>query len=171
MAVILGRAITLPAWPGFGLSLVALFFYFLSSAPGAFVPLNLALSGILAGLALLYRVNFGGYVALVIALDFVIECWTSDRAHRWKELLFGAAAFVVPMLACVFIFCLLVYGKRFVDGIADFTVTSQKIMLQYRFIGLKWSFQLAGAVLFPFVWFACACCRPATRCHTNSCLR
>ena len=58
------------------------------------------------------------------------------------------------MLACVFIFCLRVYGKRFIDGIGDFTVTSQKIMLHYRFIDLKWSVQLAGAVLFPFVWFA-----------------
>src|SRR5260370_42390826 len=27
-------------------------------------------------------------------------------------------------------------------------------MLQYRFIGLRWSFQLAGVLLFPAVWLS-----------------
>ena len=164
----LGRAITLPAWPGFGLSLVALLFYFLSAEGGAFVRLNLVLSGMLTGLVLLYRVNFGGYVALVIASDLVIE-WTIDRAHRWKELLFKVATFVVPMLACVSILCLRIYGNRLVDGISDFTITSQRIMI-YRFIDLKsgrfnWparcSFRLSGPL--------CACCRAAASCPGDFC--
>jgi hypothetical protein len=158
VAVTLGRAITLPAWPGFGLSVVALLVYFLAPEGGAFARLNLVLSGALTGLVLLYRVNFGGYVALIIAADLVIEYCTSDcvgdRAHRWKDLLFKVAAFVVPMLACVSILCLRIYGNRLVDGISDFTLTSQKLMFQYRFIGLRWSFQLAGVLLFPAVWLS-----------------
>jgi hypothetical protein len=150
-AVTLSRAITLPAWPGFGLSVVALLVYFL--APQR--RLNLMVSGALTGLALLYRVNFGGYVAVVIAADLVIECCTGgragDRAHRWKDLLFKGVAFVVPTLACVSILCFCIYGKRFLDGIGEFTVTSQQIMLQ-RFIPLAWSLQMAGVLLFPSVW-------------------
>jgi hypothetical protein len=151
-AVALGRTITLPAWPGFGLSVVALLVYFVAPAR----RLNLVLSGALTGLALLYRVNFGGYVALIIAADLVIECCTSggarDRAHRWKDLLFKAAAFVVPMLACVSILCFCIYGKRFIEGISEFTITSQHIMLQRGFIPLTWSLQMAGVLLFPSVW-------------------
>ena len=157
-AVALGRAITLPAWPGFGLSVVALLFYFLAPEDGALGRLNLVLSGVLTGLALLYRVNFGGYVALVIAADLMIEYYSSDRvgdgAHRWKDLLFKVAAFVVPMLACASIFCLLIYGNRLLDGIGEFTITSQRLMLQRGFIVLKWSFQLAGVLLFPAVWLS-----------------
>jgi hypothetical protein len=157
-AITLGRTITLPAWPGFGLSVVALLFYFLSPEAGAFPGLNLVVSGALTGLALLYRVNFGGYVALVVAADLMIECCRGDRVgnrgYRWKDLLFKGTAFVVPMLACVSILCLRIYGNRLLDGISEFTVTSQQIMLQRGFIGLKWSFQLAGALLVPAVWLS-----------------
>jgi len=154
LAAALGRAIALPAWPGFGLSAVALLVYFLAQEDSLFPWLTLALSGALTGLALLYRVNFGGYVVLVVAADLMIDFdrigW---RRRHWRQPLFNGATFVVPMLACLSTLCLGIYGNRLPEGIAEFTLTSQKIMLQSGFIDLTWSLPLAAAFLFPPVWF------------------
>lgn len=158
VAATLGRVIAIPAWPGFGLAMVALLVYLLSQQGGGFARLTLGLSGALTGLALLYRVNFGGYVVLIIAADLMIEGWPINRlgwqAGRWRQPLLKGVIFIAPMLACLSIFCFGIYGNRLVEGISEFTVTSQKLMSQYRFVDLRWSFKLAGALLLPAVWFS-----------------
>src|SRR5262249_31102227 len=54
--------LVLPVWPGFALALSALLVYLCSLHVRHGRLLALAVSGILTALALLYRINFGGYV-------------------------------------------------------------------------------------------------------------
>ena len=156
-AATLGRAVAIPAWPGFGLAMAALLVYLLSREGGALARLTLGLSGALTGLALLYRLNFGGYVALIVAIDLLIEGCPMDRAawraRQWRTPLFNGAIFGAPLLACVLAICFCVYGNRIVEGIIEFSYTSQKLMAKFRFIDLRWSLRLSGAIVFPAVWF------------------
>jgi hypothetical protein len=157
VAAAMGRAIMLPAWPGFGLSAVGLFAYLLSDENGRFGWAAVGLSGAVTGLALLYRVNFGGYVAAAVVGSLVIGWCSLGRAgwreRRWKGPLFTAAAFTIPMLLSSLGFCFAIYGKQMGAGISQFTLTAQKLMLQRGFIDLKLSAPLAGKLLFPVGWF------------------
>lgn len=157
----IAKGISLPSWTGFGLCAVALLAYFLSqtSQPGGrYRSLKVACSGILTGLALLYRLNFGAYVAAVVALDLAVEWW-SARKPSWKrdslkDLSRTAACFFIPMLICFFGFCFLIYGTRIGGAIAQFTVDAQRIMVRRGFVDLKFRIALvAGTLVFPAGWY------------------
>jgi hypothetical protein len=157
LTVALGRSITLPSWPAFGLALAALLIYFLSRRAPHFGWLLLALSGTLTSLAVLYRINFGGYVALVAGADLMIGCWQigekEDWVRRWKQLLLAAAIFFISMLAGFLGLGYGIYGNRMVAAVSEFTVTAQRLMLERGFIALTPSLRLAAILVFPAAWF------------------
>ena len=161
VAASIAKGIALPLWPGFGLSAVALLAYLSSQTSPNGRPhrwLAVALSGILTGLAVLYRLNFGAYVAAVVAVDLVINWWSSGKlrwkSDRLKSLSVTAAAFFIPMLICFFGFCFWVYGTRMVAAIAQFTVTAQRTMLHRGFVDLTYHMRLVScAVVFPAGWY------------------
>jgi hypothetical protein len=161
VAASIGKGIALPSWPGFGLSVVVLLAYLSSQTSQNGRPhrwLANALAGILTGLVLLYRLNFGAYVAAVVAVDLVIEWWSSGQP-RWnsdvlKSLSVTAAAFFIPMLVCFLGFCSWAYGMRMGAAISQFTITAQRSMLQRGFVELTFHIRLVFcALVFPAVWY------------------
>ena len=160
-AASIAKGIALPSWPGFGLSVVVLLAYLASQTSQSGRPhqwLAVALAGVLTGLALLYRLNFGAYVAAVVAVDLVIEWWSSGKpkwnSDRLKSLSVTAAAFFIPMLVCFLGFCGWAYGTRMGAAISQFTITAQRTMLQHGFVELTFHIRLVFcALVFPAAWY------------------
>ena len=161
VAASIGKGIALPSWPGFGLSVVVLLAYLSCQTSPNGRPHRwraIALAGILTGLALLYRLNFGAYVAAVVAVDLVIDWWWSGKARwssdRLKSLSVSAAAFFIPMLVCFLGFCSWAYGTRMGAAISQFTITAQRTMLQHGFVELTFHIRLVFcALIFPAIWY------------------
>lgn len=153
------KGIALPSWSGFGLSAVALLAYLMASQPGGrYRWLKIAFSGLLTGLALLFRVNFGAYVAAVVALDLALQWWCAGRpgskSDCLKSLTLAATAFFVPMLICFFGFCSWAYGTHMGAAIPAFTVNAQRTMVRRGFVDLRFHFALVStALIFPAGWY------------------
>lgn len=156
IAATLGHTLALAAWPGFAVALVALLTYLWAQQSGAYRRPILILAGVLTAIAVLYRVNFGGYVVLIIGTDLVIEHWPLTlnrwREERWTRMLADGVAFGIPMLICLAVVCLSIFGARLAAGVSEFTVTSQKIMLQRGFVELQPTPLMAFALLFLPGW-------------------
>src|SRR5262249_22530877 len=75
VAASVGSTITSAPWPGFAVSMAALLIYldWLCGKPSRIGVL--VTSGFLAGFAMLWRVNFGGYVAMIVAIDLLVQWW------------------------------------------------------------------------------------------------
>ncbi len=95
----IGSAISLPFWPGFALSLSALLMHLRSQEAERHRLWLVAGSGLLTALALLSRVNFGGYVLAVIAIDFLQRWWLDGRDRGRFRLQSELTAFECVRLA------------------------------------------------------------------------
>lgn len=155
-AASIGNAITLPSWPGFAVSIVALLTYLYSEYGPRDRLWGVGASGVLTGLALLYRINFGAYVAMVVGFDLLLPWCYRDRAPRDRRSLqvdlLRATVFVGSLALCCAAFCFWVYGRHVATAVPDLIVNGQRLILA-RFNGLPFSLGLASAVALPPLWF------------------
>jgi hypothetical protein len=157
LAVSIGAGLGLASWPGFALSFAALLTYLLADS----FPINrsvvIALSGILTGAAIMYRVNFGGYVAVVICIDVLLS-WYLQGPARWngerrRLFVLNLTAFLIPVLTVCISICLLVFGTNAGRAVSEFVVTAQQLMLKRGFLNLKYIPEFAWIITFPSAWF------------------
>lgn len=152
----IGSAISIPSWPGFALSLSALLMYLRSQEAERHRLWIVAGSGVLAALALLHRINFGGYVLVVIAIDFLQRWWLDGRdrgSFRLQRELTALTAFVLPLITVTVGFCVWVYGGEIAVGVSQFIVRAQRLMALRGFIQLEFAPPLASGLAVPFFWF------------------
>jgi hypothetical protein len=158
VAASIGSALNVAVWPGFAFSLITLLAYLCLQSGKGNRRLGIGISGILTGLALLYRVNFGAYVAVVILIDLLLQWWFSGeerwRRHSLKNVFLDLVAYTVPLVVCCVGFCLWIYGGNISAGVYQFTVNTQKIMYLRGFIILEYSAELVCALVLPFGWFS-----------------
>ena len=152
----IGNAISLPFWPGFALSLSALLMYLRAQEAERHRLWLVAGSGVLTALALLSRVNFGGYVLAVVAIDFLQRWWLDGRDRerfRLQSELTALSAFVLPLITVTVGFLVWVYGDEIGAGVSEFIVTAQRVMALRGFIRLEFEPALASGLALPFFWF------------------
>jgi hypothetical protein len=158
VAVAIGPKFLLPLWIGSSISLLALLTYFSSYVPPATqLRQRVAFAGALTGLAVLSRINFGGYVAATIFLDLLlIRPLSRDRdafghypkLRPWQT----PAIFVIAMsLSCAGIF-LILCGPNFALAFRQ-SVLYQQHAIELRFIPLPFTTGLIYALAFPCAWF------------------
>ncbi len=140
-AVAIGGAASLAAWQGFSLALAGLLIYL---APRDFErsPLTVAAAGVLTGISLLYRLNFGLYVATAVLIDLGLR-------RKPREI----AAFAAPIVVCFAGFFALIYGAG-APAVVTRLVADALHAIGVRFIVFGFSLKLAGALMFPALW----CC-------------
>ncbi len=148
----IGSAVNLPVFSGFALSLSALLLYLSARTLQRNYLLAVSASGVLAAIALLYRINFGGYAVAVITIDLLLPEEVRPGGI-WREIkLKPIVAFFVPLAVTSAALCLGIYGWKFGVAISEFVVTAQKLMALRGFITLRLSADVACAVLLPCVW-------------------
>ena len=156
VAASIGLTIAEPLWPGFAMSMAALLMY-LGWICGGQNRFSLVVTGIFTGLAMLWRMNFGGYVAIVVAVDLLTQWWCRGKA-RWnrghlKSDVQTAAAFVLPLLVCWIGISLLIYGKHLGTAVSQFVIGAQKLMAVKGFIELGPTGDIVCAVTLVPAWF------------------
>jgi hypothetical protein len=157
-AVTAGTAITMPVWTGFAFSLTA-FLVYLCSREESLVRYRIslsALSGALAAVAVLSRINFGAYVVFVIGLDFLrrpLQEGTVGLRSRLKSEAVRLIAFAVPLIFSCVGLSLLIYGRKVDIALWEFTVSAQRFMVLRGFLDLQLDTALGCALTFPFFWF------------------
>jgi len=156
LAASIGNAISLAPWPGFAVSMMALLIYLYAQCG---IPDRLwvvAASGALTGVAFLYRINFGAYVAIVVGLDQLLE-WCYRGGAHWihrplGKYLLGAAAFWGSLTLCCVGFCLWVYGRHTVTIVLNLVVSGQSLVIA-RFNDLPLTLRRACMLVLPPLWF------------------
>jgi hypothetical protein len=154
VAVTAGTALPMPVWPGFVISLAALMVYLISREGGRNRRWLVVLSGLVAGTAVLCRVNFGGYAVFVIALDFLRRSLLDGVGgfrSRLKSEVPMIAAFALPLVLFCLGVSLWIYGSRVGVGLSQFVVLAQRMMTRGRFLDLR--LDVAFPVTLPFLWF------------------
>jgi hypothetical protein len=156
VAASIGSMLKWAVWPGFAISFVALLTYLCSQSDVRHARWIIGLSGILTGLALLYRVNFGAYAAAVVMGDLLLDwcCNGGWDGGRLKSTVLNLSAYLAPLIACSVGLCVLIYGKDIATGVYQFTVNTQKIMVLRGFIRLEYNAELIFAILLPLGWFS-----------------
>ena len=144
LAVAIGPKLLLPSWVGAAISVLALFAYLFDPASTRYV----AGAGLLTALALGCRVNFGAYVAFVIAADLAVD-WLNTRRLNWRL----AAAFLGALAASFTALCLLWYGRNIGAAIEQCLITPARQHAGLRFLDLPPTAGVALAVVFPSAWF------------------
>lgn len=157
LAISIGGLLKLPVWPGFAVSLIALLVYLCSHNLDRRRMLVVVTSGVLTGAALLYRVNFGGYVLAVVLCDLLLQWWFHDKGrldffHARADIR-TLVAYVIPVVLVSAGFCLWVYGAQIGAAVSEFVVTAQKVMTVRGFIPLQFSESIAYPLVFPCAWF------------------
>jgi hypothetical protein len=155
-AASIGNAINLPSWPGFAVSMMALLTYLYAQCGTRDRLWVVAASGALTGAALLYRINFGAYVGIVVGLDQLLE-WCHRGGAHWIRRPLGkyflrTAAFWGPLALCCVGFCLWVYGRHTVTVILNLVVSSQSLVIA-RFNDLPFALRLACMIVLSPLWF------------------
>jgi hypothetical protein len=156
VAAAIGNALPHPAWPGFAVSLLALLTYLNSQCSAQHRFPLIGVSGVLTGCALLYRINFGAYVAMVVVFDLLIPWLPRGGATRglprFKRDLLAATAFFSPLGIFCAAFCFLIYGRQTPATLFKLVFVGQQVMM-IRFINLSFSSLVACAVSLPVGWF------------------
>src|SRR4051812_37387485 len=106
----IGLTLNLAVWPGFATAFIALLTYLCYQSAGGRSQWIVGLAGLLTGIACLYRVNFGAYVAAVVVCDLLLQWWL-DRDARWdrerlKATLSKLLTYAVPLTIFIAVFCL-----------------------------------------------------------------
>lgn len=160
LAVAIGPKFISPPFIGFSLSVFALFAFF--SAYGtraAQFRRTVAIAGILVGLSLTARSNFGAYAAAVMVLDLMlIRFFLSDEdvpergapAYPWPTLITFLLSVVVTWLGTYLILC----GPNLAAAVKQSIVFPQQQIMGSRFIPLPFTTLLVLAVMFPCCWFS-----------------
>jgi hypothetical protein len=156
LAASIGNAISLPSWPGFAVSMMALLTYIYAQGGTRDRLWLVAASGGFAGAALLYRINFGAYVAVVVGLDQLLQ-WCRRGGAHWigrpvGEHLLRAATFWGSLAICCVGFCLWVYGRHTVTVVPNL-VTSGQGLVTARFNDLPFTLRLVSMLVLPPLWF------------------
>ena len=157
VAAAIGNSLALPPWPGLASSILALLTY-LYSRYGKRNPLwYVGLSGALTGCALLYRINFGAYVVMVVALDLLIP-WLPrgggmrDGRHLKRDLI-TSTVYLAPLSVVFAAFCFAVYGRHAVGTVMNLVVAAQRLMKLRGFIELSSSTEMLLVLAVPAGWF------------------
>ncbi len=148
LATSVGAAANLPMFPGLALSLAVLLVYLNAASRRSLV----ALSGFLAGITVLYRINFGGYAVAVICLDLLLNALHAP-GRRFQENARRALIFLVPFSVTTTGICFWIYGSRSPQAVSEFVGTAQKLMALRGFITLQLTADVASAVALPAAWF------------------
>ena len=151
--------IALPVWPACAISWLALMTYLMGwRGPQAGRRWNIALSGLLAGVALLMRVNFGLYVSAVVVCDLVLVWLSQSHAGQSRvcrgSVLAAGALFTAPLLLSNAIFYACLYGRDTSVVLAQTVLAPQKLVGAHRFVVLDVSAGTACSLAFPMLWFA-----------------
>jgi len=153
VAASVGAMLSAAAWQGFALSFIALITYLCVLSGERHARLIIGLSGVLTGLAMLYRLNFGIYAATAILCDLFLRNREWDRS-RLKSTAFDLIAYIGPVIACTVGICILIYGRGIGAAVYQFTVNTQKVMLDRGFISFALSTEIVFAILLPLGWFS-----------------
>jgi hypothetical protein len=150
--------IALPVWPACAISWLALLTYLAGwRGPEGGRRWRIALSGLLAGVTLLMRANFGLYVAAVVVCDLVLV-WLFDNAgqsrFRRRSILAAGALFATPLVLSNAVFYACLYGRDTGLVLAQSVLTMQRAMASHRFIPLEVSAGTACSLAVPMLWFA-----------------
>ena len=150
--------IALPVWPACAISWLALMTYLMGwRGPRVGRRWKIALSGLLAGVTLLMRANFGLYVAAVVVCDLVLV-WLFDNAgqspFRRRSILAAGALFATPLVLSNAVFYACLYGRDTGLVLAQSVLTMQRAMASHRFIPLEVSTGTACSLAVPMLWFA-----------------
>jgi len=158
VAASIGNALRLPSWSGFAVAMAALLTYLISQRGLRNSLWMVGVSGVLTGFAVLYRINFGAYVVMVVAFDLVVP-WLWRRGEAGWDLLrlksdsLTAAAFLGPLAVFCAGFCFWVYGRHTFAAVTNLVVTAQRVMILRGFIELPFSLWIGCAVALPAGWF------------------
>ncbi|MBV9035682.1 MAG: hypothetical protein JO182_14425 [Acidobacteriaceae bacterium] len=160
LAVAIGPKFISPPFIGFSLSVFALFAFFGAyGARAAQFRRTVAIAGILVGLSLTARSNFGAYAAAVMVLDLVlIRFFLSDGdipegvapVAPWPALVTFLFSAVATWLGAYLILC----GPNLRAAVKQSIVFPQQQMMGSRFIPLQFTTLLVLAVMFPCYWFS-----------------
>jgi hypothetical protein len=156
LASSIGNAISLPSWPGFAVSVLALVTYLYAQGGTRGRLWIVAVSGALTAAALLYRINFGGYVAIAVVVDQLLPWRDRSGALPWgrqslRNYLSIAAVFWGLLALCSVGFCLWVYGRHIVTPVLNLVVFGQALIVA-RFNDLPFSLAITCAVALPPLW-------------------
>jgi hypothetical protein len=161
-ALILGATVasvvTSPAWPGYAVALLAFLTYLSANENLPDYRLRLGLSGALAGLAVMCRVNFAGYVVFVAIVDLALGWWLLGQS-RWatrqlKLHMTYASIFFAAMLATLGTVAAVMYGRHVGLAMSQFVVEAARVMATRGFIDLEMSSaRLVLLLAFPCGWF------------------
>jgi hypothetical protein len=157
IATSIGGLVTLPSWEGFALSLAAVLTYLCSHGLRRHRLWVVAGAGVLTALAILCRINFGGYAAAVIVLDLLLQrigSFDDGQGADSPSLLATSAAFAAPAAVCVAGGFLAIYGRDIGFALSEFIVTAQRMMALRGFITLRLDAFVACTVMLPPLWFS-----------------
>lgn len=154
----IGNALKLPSWPGFAVAMAALLTYLNSQRGEGNSLWMVSVAGVLTGFAVLYRINFGACVVMVVAFDLVVPWLWRRGGESWdlfrlKGDAWTAAAFLGPLAVCSAGFCFWIYGRHTVEAVVNLVVTAQRLMNLRGFIELPFSLWIGCAVALPAGWF------------------
>lgn len=130
----IGKAISLPVFPGFAIALIAFLLHRRH-------PLS---AGLLAAVATLFRVNFGGYVLAAVFLSLIVD-WRKEVKRLW----FFIGGFVLGVTAI----CLGIFHSQTIAATRQFVITAQRLMALRGFIDLRLTADIAWTVSFPVAYF------------------
>ena len=149
--------LVLPVWPGFALAFSALLVYLCSLHLSRGRLLTVAVSGILTALALLYRINFGGYVAAVVLLDLGLDWWLTRKEDSIRlgvaRDVASALVFVTSVAICCLAVLFAIYGKYAAAAVFQFVVVPQRLMLSRGFIDWMEHSLPSQMLVVPPAWF------------------
>jgi hypothetical protein len=157
LATGIGGSVGIPMWPGFAFSLAA-FFICLSSIdlsspnPERTSLFAIAASGALTGISLLFRANFGAYVAAAVIIGLSLRCRAPSGRRRFEPDFKAIGAFTIPIVVCCSGFYLFVYGRNALVVIPRLLAAGGNA-IAVRFIPLEFSRRMAGVLMFPALWF------------------
>ncbi|MBV8843692.1 MAG: hypothetical protein JO307_12860 [Bryobacterales bacterium] len=144
----------LPVWPAYAFSLLAIFGYPEYEKPYSFAAAKrLFFCGLLAGVSIVMRLNFGVYAAAALCVHGTLRLWLSDvpkpRKLRHTATLIGSITFGAALPSVVFYWYM--YGSSALSAFA-MIVGSTRAALPARFITLSF-IETAELLLFPFLWW------------------
>jgi hypothetical protein len=159
LAVAIGPNFLRPAFLGFAISFFALFAHFsVYEEPEHRLRQKVVLAGLLSGVALTSRFNFGAYSVAVIGLDLMLarllrsENGSSVQTRMlrsWSTIATFALSTLLSWIGVYLLFC----GPHLVTAIKQSIIFPQQAMSGLRFIPLQFTTGLSLANLFPCSWF------------------